>query len=92
MFYLRIIYIFLATSFFTKSLNLLKSTGTGNNLSTHFLSTLLYKFLKLVGTFFSLPISNLATLDFNLAKATFLAKHDVSIPVAFFKSVFFFFA
>ena len=42
---------FLKTSFFTTSLNLLKSTGAGNNLSTSNLSTLLFKLLKLVGTF-----------------------------------------
>ena len=44
--------------------------------------------LKLVETFFSLSISNLSILDFKLAKSTFLAKDDVSIPVSFFKSVF----
>ena len=57
---------FLTTSFFITSLNLLKSTGTSNNLSA----------------------SNLSTLDFKLAKSIFLAKDYVSIPVAFFKSVF----
>ena len=55
------------------SLNLLKSTGTGTNLSTSNLSTLFSKLLKLVGTFFSLSIS----------KSTFLANSDVSTPVAF---------
>ena len=78
--------VFLTISFFTASLSLLKSTGAGTNLSTSNLSTLLFKLLKLVGTFFSLSISNLSTLDFKLAKSTFLAKDDVSIPVAFFKS------
>ena len=43
---------FLTTSFFTTSLSLLKPTGTGTNLSTSYLSTLLFKLLKLVGTFF----------------------------------------
>ena len=57
---------FLTTSFFITSLNLLKSTGTSNNLSA----------------------SNLSTLDFKLAKSIFLAEDYVSIPVAFFKSVF----
>ena len=46
---------FLMTYFFTASLSLLKSTGTGTNLSTLF-----FKLLKLVGTFFSLSISNLS--------------------------------
>ena len=65
------------TSFFTKSLYLLKSTGIGNNLSTSNLSTLLFQLLKLAQTFFTLSISNLLTLDFKLAKSTFLAKDDV---------------
>ena len=39
------------TSFSTTSLSLLKSTGTCINLSTSNLSTLLFKLLKLVGTF-----------------------------------------
>ena len=42
---------FLTTSFFTSSLNLLKSTGAGTNLSSSNLSTLLFKLLNLVGTF-----------------------------------------
>ena len=58
--------------------------GAGTNLSKSNLSTLLFKLLKLVGTFFSLSISNLSTSDFTLAKSTFLAKDYVSIPVAFF--------
>ena len=49
------------TSFFTTSLNILKSTGTGTNLSTSSLSTLLFKMFRLVGRFFSLSISNLST-------------------------------
>ena len=44
------------TSFFNTSLSLLKSTCT--NLSTSNLSTLLFKLLKLDGTFFDLSISN----------------------------------
>ena len=36
--------------------------------------TLLFKLLKLVEAFFSLSISNLSTLDFKLAKSTFLVK------------------
>ena len=45
---------FLITSFFTTSLSLLKSTGTGTNLSASNLSSLLLKWLKLVSTFFNL--------------------------------------
>ena len=89
MFYLQYFFIlalytsFLTTSVFTTSLSLLKSTGTGTNLSTSNLSTLLFKLIKPLGTFFNLSISNLSTLDFKLAKLTFLAKSDVSTPVAF---------
>ena len=67
---------------------LLKSTGTGTNLSTSNLSTLLFKSLKLVCKFFNLLISYLSTLDFKLARSTFLANFDVSKPAAFFKSAF----
>ena len=42
---------FLTTSFFTSSLNLLKSTGAGTNLSSSNLSTLLFKLFNLVRTF-----------------------------------------
>ena len=72
---------FLTASFFIISLSLLKSTGTGTNLSTCILSTLLFKLLKLVGMFFNLSLS---TSDSELAKSVFLAKDDVSTPVAFF--------
>ena len=48
------LYISFLTTFFTTSLNLLKLTGTGNNLSTSNLPTLLFKLRKLIGTFFSL--------------------------------------
>ena len=61
-------YHFLTISFFTTSLSLLKSTGTGANLSTSNLSTLLFKLLNLPDTFFNLSISNLSTLDFQVAK------------------------
>ena len=70
-FYLSIINIFFNDIIFIISLSLLKSTGTGNNLSTSNLSILLLKFLKVVETF------NLSILDFELAKSTFLAKDDV---------------
>ena len=33
-------------------------------------------------------MSNLSTLGFKLAKPTFLARFEVSTPLAFFKSVF----
>ena len=81
---------FLTTSFFTTSLNLLKSTGTGTNLSIYIfnLSILLFKLLRLLGTFFNLSISYLSTLDFKLAQSAFLVKFNVSTPVAFFKSDF----
>ena len=79
---------FLTISFFTTSLNLLNLTGTGNYLSASNLSTLLLKLLKLVGRFFNLPTCNLFTLEFKLAKSTFLAKDDVSIPVVFLKICF----
>ena len=87
-FYLSIIWIFLPTSFFATSLSLLKSPGTGNNLSTSNLSTLLFKFFKLLGTFFNISISNLPASDFKLAKSTLLANCDLSTPAAFFKSAF----
>ena len=58
------------TSFFTTTLNLLKSTGTGNSLSRSNLSTLLFKLLKLLGIFFNLSMSNLSKLDFEPAKST----------------------
>ena len=73
---------FLTTSFFTTSLSLYKSTGTGTNLSVSNLSTLL-KLLKPHGTFLNLSIS-----DFEIAKSVFLAKDDISTPGGIFKSVF----
>ena len=79
---------FLRTSFFTTSLTLLRLIGTGTNLSTFNLSTLLFKLLKVVGTLLNLSISNLSTSDFKLAKSVFLAKSYASSPIAFFKSAF----
>ena len=70
---------FLETSFFTSSLSLLKLTGTGTNLTT-----LLFKLLKLRGTFFNLSIANLSTSDFELAKSAFLLKSYVSTPDSIF--------
>ena len=69
-------------------LSLLESTGTGASLLTSNLSTFFFKLLKLVVTFCNLSISNLYPSDFKLAKSVFLAKSDVSTPVAFFKSAF----
>ena len=79
---------FSKTSFFTTSLSLPKSTGTGTNLSTSNLSTLLFQLLELVGTFLNLLIPNLSKLDFKLAKSIFLAKFYVSRLFAFCKSAF----
>ena len=76
--------VFLATSFFNTLLSLLKSTGVVSNFPMSNLSALLF---KLLGTFFNLSMSNLSTSDFKLAKSVFLAKSDVSTPVAFFKSL-----
>ena len=59
------------TIFFITSVILLKSTETGTNLSTSNLSTLLFKVLKLVGTFFNLSRSSLSTSDFKLIKSIF---------------------
>ena len=78
----------LTTSFFTTSLSLHKSTGRDPNLSTSDLSSLPFKLLKLVGTFFGLSTSYLSTLDFKLDQSTCLAYFDMSAPVAFFKSAF----
>ena len=52
------------------------------------LFTTLLSFLKSTGTVFNLPTSTLSILAFELAKFDFNANLDVSIPVAFFKSVF----
>ena len=61
---------FLTTPFFTTSLYLHKTVGTGFNLSA-FSSA-------------HLPISNLSTSDFKSVKSSFLANCDVSTPVEFF--------
>ena len=71
--------------FFNTSLTVFKSTGTGINLSASNSSTLLFKSLKLVATFFSLSKPNLSTLDFKLTKSTFLANLNVLMPAAFLK-------
>ena len=63
---------FLTTSFFTTSLSLLKSTGTGFNLSA--------------SNSGNLSTSNVASSDFKLAESSFIANCDVTTPVAFFKS------
>ena len=47
--------------------------------------TTLLSLLKSTGVVYNLPISNLSTLDFKLAKSTNLVNFDVSTPVAFFK-------
>ena len=62
---------FLTTSFFTTSLSLLKSTGAGTNLSISNLSTLLFKLVKPLVTFFNLSIPNLSTSDFKLAESVY---------------------
>ena len=49
---------FLAASFFTTSLSLLKSLGAGTNLSTYNLSNLLFRQFKPGGTFSNLSILN----------------------------------
>ena len=73
--------------------SLIKSSETGISLSTSSLSTsywssIHFKLLKPLGTFFNLPISSLFTSDFKLAKLAFLAKDDVWTAVVLFKSVF----
>ena len=76
------------TLFFTTSISLLKSAGLVSNLPIFNLSALLFKLLKLLGTFLNSSLSNLSTSDFKLAKPVFVAKSDVSKPAAFFKSDF----
>ena len=80
--------VFLTTSFFTTLLSLLKSTGTGANLSISNLSTLLFKLLKLFGKIFNLSISNLSTSVFKLGKFDFSAKLEVSTYEIFLISAF----
>ena len=79
---------FLTTSFFTTLLSLLNSTGVVSNLPISNLSTLLSKLIKLLGIFLYLSISNLSASDSKLAKSVFLAKSNVSTPVAIYKSTF----
>ena len=69
-------YLVFLTTFFATSLSLLKLTETGFNLSTSYLFTLLFKFLKSLGTFSNSSMSNLSISDFKLAKSAFLAKSD----------------
>ena len=66
--------IFSTTSYFTTSLNLLKSTETNINLSTSNLPSLLFKLLKLFGMFFNSSIPILRTSDFELVKSVFFGK------------------
>ena len=67
---------------------LLKSTGTGTNLSISNLSTLFFKLLKLFGKLFHLSISNFSTSAFRLAKFDFNAKLEVSTWEMFLVSVY----
>ena len=54
MFFILSLYsVFLTTSFLTALFNLLKSTGTGTNLSISSLSTLFFKLLKFFGKIFN---------------------------------------
>ena len=62
----------------TTLLNLLKSTGTGGNLPTSNLSTLLFELFNLFGKCFILSMSYLSTSVFRLAKFDFNAKLEVS--------------
>ena len=73
---------------FTTLVSLLKSNGVVSNLPLPNSSTLLFKLLKPLGIFFNLSISNSSLGNFKLGKSVFLAKFDVSTPVAFFKSAF----
>ena len=45
------------------------------------------KLLKSPGVVCNLPISNLSTSDFQLAKSAFLANFDISTPVAFLSQI-----
>ena len=81
--------VFLRTCFFATLLSLFKSMGVVSNFPMSNLSTLLFKLFKPFGTFFNLSISILSTSNFELAQLFFLAKSDVSTPVAFFKADFF---
>ena len=71
------IHLFLTASFFTKKLSLLKSKGTGSNLSTSNLSTLLFKLLKLHFLVYQYLIYLHQILNLN---QLFFAKSDVATP------------
>ena len=75
-------------SFFTASLSLLESTGTGNSLYASNLSKLLFKLLKPLYTLSNSSMYNLSISDFRLGKWAFSENLNVSKPVAFFKSDF----
>ena len=55
---------------------------------TILLFTILLSLLKSIGKGFKLSISIFSTSAFKLAKSDFAANLEVSIPIAFFKSVF----
>ena len=67
-FYLRLYISFLTALFFTTSLSLIKSTGTGISSSASCSLTSFYELPVLIGAFFNLSISNLSTFDFKLAR------------------------
>ena len=56
----------------------MKSKGLSTNLSTSNLSTLIYRFFKLFGTFF-----NLSTPYFKVLNQFLFKKSDVSTPTVF---------
>ena len=69
---------------FITSLILLKSIGTGTNLSTSNLSNLFFKLFKPLVNFSNLLLSSLSIFYFQLAISAFSAKSDVPARVAFF--------
>ena len=72
---------FLTISFFNKSLDFLRSTGTNFKLSTSILFILESKLFRFIGTVFNLSISNSTASDLWLAKSTFFTNGTISIPV-----------
>ena len=66
--------VFLITSLLTALLNLLKSAGTGANLSISNLFSLAFKIPMLFGKPFNLSISSLSTSVFKLATFVFSSK------------------
>ena len=54
----------------TASINFYKSTGTGADLPTSSLSTLVFKLLKLLETFFNLSTSNLSAVVLKITIAS----------------------